>query len=102
MTHDERARLKKYVDENGVTPETNKWNYCCLLDVDEGLCMAYEARPFVCRTWENPRNGHALFGTSVGQPCGPRVDMLSEIIFHASKSQQTDTWELFGLEGKCN
>jgi hypothetical protein len=94
MTRKEANDLKAYVEERGIQPSPNAYAYCCLLDVDAGLCMAYEARPFVCRAWDSKG---PLVGTKPGQPCGMRAELKERAAMHMAVSGAVDTWELFGL-----
>lgn len=96
MTDRERARLVDYSRSHHVTPHADASQMCALLEPGTRRCMAYQARPLVCRVWDSPAHGEVV-GTRPGQPCGMRRDRVRMFWAHALEYRQTDTWELFGL-----
>ena len=96
MTDRERARLVDYARSHHVTPHADAAQMCALLEPGTRRCMAYQARPLVCRVWDSPAHGEVV-GTRPGQPCGMRRDRARMFWAHALEYRQTDTWELFGL-----
>jgi hypothetical protein len=97
MTKREQQVLKKYVKDNGVKPQANQFLYCALLDMESGLCAAYDARPTICRIWSSP-NDAKVVATRPGQPCGADASKVREFRRIYPDIEQVDTFELFGLE----
>lgn len=95
MTAPERARLVEYVGRHKVAPVSAKDGMCALLD-QRGRCLAYPARPFVCRAWCSPSQADVV-GTRPGQPCGMRASMATRFWSRMGEYESTDTWELFGI-----
>lgn len=96
MTDRERARLIEYARSHRVRPHADAHQMCAMLDPETRRCMAYQARPLVCRLWESPTHC-AVLGAKPGQPCGLRADRSRLFLACASESRQTDTWELFNI-----
>ena len=101
MSAHEERRLVKYVNIHRVSPSSDSRDMCALLDPDTRMCMAYEARPFVCRVWDSPAHC-SVITTGPECPCGCREDMGQMFLKAFRVMRPVDTWELFGLSDSGN
>lgn len=97
MSKDESARLLDFARRHGIVPHVDGNHMCAMLDLGTRKCMAYSARPLICRVWDSPTHAE-LCKRMPGMLCGFRADKIGLMAKLVKNMEMVDTWELFGVD----